>query len=1404
MGLSLLESLRRLIRQDTNRIGGPVGNLHGVVVSQLDGLVDGAAQSWLTMEVPGAQVPDLEVFYQNYGIIGGRLVLLLAQDGRVTAEAASGSVTLIRSAAIVRQRTTFTFKVEAVGNFALYVDGTLVRRGQGASLIPVSLDPGTHEVAILTNSERTTVVAPIGLELQGDLELPGRPVWVRITTEYLDPSIGTAANTLSWVSDPRVGGYYVLRRQRRSLKDTAEGASATDSFLLAVGELGSDGSFPITIEGRHETQVSVGDELLSEYDTIGVVTQVGTEAGTNTTLRCRAMPGTLPPTSALVGSQVFVGTFSPLTQITRTTNAPTLTYVDNTVIFGEAYEYALVAYGLVNSSLRGLRSEVYYIVAGDSFPPSSIVFAEGYPKSENGFVTVRFTTPPERDYQGVNVYFHERIQNEAAADVFVNYKVASVSGRIVTINDPELPAGALVNYKVRVSTGQEYTIVSNTVGTFTVERDFARVPVANEDLEIYRNIKIKTDYGLPDTQDELSFTATEVGRYVFCTFDRSGNEQDDRDAAYFDLFSLTGGGEGQPLVAFRQLIPSEQAFFAAPYNDTTQYAIVELWGYNSGVSSAVRFNGVELFYRRRSDPSDRMITPVPYSGQAFPWVVSGAPQAILDAPNWVSGAAPPIVSGGITSRYVHLDRSEQDNWIRIWAENAAGFSTDILTFVVDYDTTPEITSLETSIDNDVNTVTFTAVIDDDTQGFKWWVLPADSGEPTEAAPTYRGSNTLKTLSEVGKIALPLGKTKTLYVKPYSTWTTITATVTGYNSTTKVVTVSGTPFPTANGGMVNWQFTYPTTSTRFKVSANTANTVTVPSLGSTLPNGTVITVAYATGTEGETIQRELVRTPRSFVAFENKDNDGNRDATKVTAVFTQVPAPAELNPAVTGSGVVSLTGGFNLVDTGKSWTANQYSSGGNSAWYYARLVGVGGKTIVRIITANTSNRLSLGDGLPEGFQLSDFATCSYSIIDGAVMVRYRTDETASLSSSGFAPTAGRQTYTRDATFYLDYYATKNGCLPENVRSILVDPDTGAQFKDGMALTYQNGTPGRLTALAKTPDDDCKYWELYLKRGGWPVTSGTPENGSLDKQFLRYISSSVSGDSLQYVQNVEPVNGTTWYGIGVPFNSFNQEGKRAPAQVTINTSGADPDALLSLNWSVADAATTATATVTAQIGVIAAGASFTITAFDNADPGTTYTGSGSFAANGSGDAAGSATISLPFTVSTNPTANQRTWTVRVTSGARSPLSITRTMYAVVGTGGGTPSVTAQATTLVESGFCPQQGACASGAYRPLILRANFTTSGCSTLIHEVEVDYTIVPGTGTWTPVGWGISPTNGVQSYDHGWGCLMFREIGTPTDIQYRVRVIRKDNGTTVATATAPLYSTKLFNCQGYIPGDGEI
>lgn len=1411
MALSLLESLRRLIRQDTVRVGGPVGNLYGTVTSQLDALKAAAVQSWLVFEVPGSQLLELEPFYTNFGILGGTAIPQLAQDGSVLLEARPGTIQLCRTTATVSQRTSFTLRIEVTapgGQCACYVDGVLIRRGEGVTAMPISLEPGTHDISVVTNATRTVITAPVSIELSGDIDLPARPTWIGVSTDYLDPSVGSAQNTLSWLADAKVGGYYVLRRQRIQLQSTDEEASPTDATLLSVGEVGADGSFPVVIEGQHAAQISVGTELLAEFDSLGIVTQVFNDADGNTSVRCRAIPGTPSLTSALIGNYTYLGSFAPIAQITRTTNVPVLTYVDSAVTFGQAYEYALVAYGLINPLMRSVRSDIQYVVAGDINPPGSIVFFSGYPQVNGNVVTARFTAPADLDYQGVNVYYHETIKNAGPNNTLVDYTMAAYAqGGLITINDPELPPDALEDYLLRINAqGRPYRIVSNTEGQIQLESDVLPTPSGTPPLEIYRDIKIRTDYGLPGTTDELSFTATDIGTYYFRTFDRGRNEQTNVEGVSFVVDELDAGGDGQPIVAFRQLLSGEQAFFPDPFKDSTQYAIVELHAYNSGVPLNQKFTGVELWYRRRMDNSDRLITPIPFSGQAFPWVVSGAPQAVLDAPNWASGAPyPPVVSGGTLSRYVSLTRGLQDNWIRVWAENAAGFSTDVLTFVVDYDTTPEISSLETTIDNVGNTVNFEAVIDDDTQGFSWYVSPAAANEPTQAAPGYLGSQTLKKLQSIGEIALALGETKRLVLKPYAQWATSTATVA--SSSNNTVTFTGTAFPvnSLQGHLATYTVgtgvnaaTY-----RYRILSNTATSITFARSAVTAPtNGTQVEIGYATGAEGEPVERQLVRTPRSFVSFENKNEAGERDVTKVTATFTMAPTPVKKKANFSAS--VSADGNTVTVNSGASWLANEYTQGSTSFFYCQVAKTVDGRVVKemrRVVSTGTTTLSVVGTAFTQTVRTG---TVTADVYDGAVLVRKRTNA-AQTDNAGYLPTTGKEVYPRSETFYLDYYATSNGCLPENVRSVIVDPDTVAQLVN-FTLTYTVSTR-RLTANVEGTDDDAKYWVLYLKRGTYPVenaatTPPTSEEGiadelkkALDERFLRYVSTGVTGPELTYSQTVENVAGT-WYAIGVPYNSFGQRGTLSAAKVTITgTGGEDPSDMLTAAARFPANTTSAAVDVTAQTG---ATGSFTVTATDTAAPTTIYTATGTFgAANSAGIKSGTATITnLPFTVSPTATTNLRTMNFVVTKGTQT-LRTTGTYFATVGgPPGGAVSIALAATNAIstyDEGFCDTN--CDESNFRPLTFQINFTTTNANTLLHRVFVEI-CVSYDDIFNPAVWDVVPTNALQSVLYAVPCKIYRATGAMTPVRFRVSVIRLDLGETVTSVTSAVYPTKISDCPG--------
>lgn len=1154
MRMSLLESLRRIIRQDLSRVDGPIGNLHGAVAGTSEILVATPPQSWLVLQVPGTSVPALEEFFQVFTNVSGQTARLEgATEGSLTVTLPAGTVGLCRAVTTVTQAQTVLLKVRAE-RATVYLDGVRLRSVEGEGLVSVALTPGQRQLTVIAVGSRVSLSLPSNLELSGTLELPPIPQWRDVTTGYLEAQNGTIANTLEWAGNSQVGGYRVLRRSVTPLGDPT---IAGDGEIVAIGDLAADSTFLVSVSGDFSTTMP-GTMLLTAGGSLGTVMRASLDEAVAVTLfTCRLPQGASAPSTDDVGQVVYTGTFVEIARVTQVSNAAVVQYQDTTVQIGQAYEYALQSHGLLDTATWSPLSEVVYQVAGDATAPGPITLTAGYPTVQNRQVTVRFTTPTDADYQGVHVYYKRVVQNGAAP-----FTLASRSGNVLTVTSGTLPA--LTGYSVSFGTDiVPYAVTASTATTITLATAPVMTTAAGTALVIYRLERLRTDYGVPGRSDELTFTATDYGTHAFLTFDRSGNEQQLEAGVAWDYTTADDVYTSGPLLALRQLSAAEQAEFSG-YADRARFAIVEVYGVSQAGSTA----GITLYYRRREDVAEVTLPMSAVQSGAFPRVVTVGSSPVVDTPS------------GTRSRYIAMARD--NNRIQVRAVDAEGYGSDTITFVVDLDDRPTVTSLETSINNLDDTVRWVGVVDDDTQSVEWYL---DFGLSTQQGPISYDTSTVKVIppANTPPIALPLGRQRELLVIPYAVSKTL---LDGYTAQQKAAVA------------------------------------------------------------GETVVRSLVRTPRSFVNLDYKDAQGLRSATEVTATFTQTPAgvPQTLRVGETSRlGTLNPTTRVltDIGTTATTWTAGQWVSGATAAFYvrftptvvraattaavtlsgtqtidgvtlvagdrvlvkdqatasqngiyvvaagaWARAedfdssaevftgtavnvtegtlsrltgwtlttsgtitVGTTGLTfvrgpwrpaVVRRILANTATTATVDGTL----SYATTGTGRYEILDGAVMVR---QVVAGQTPPAFLPTVGTETSGRGATFTYEFYATKNGCQAENVRSMQVDEDTTPSLVN-FRYAY-NETTKDLTVLFDSPDDDAKYWEVYERKGAWPTASGTPTEAS--QLLSSYFRFSATTDRTSYVRNMTGLDTGSWYAVAVPKNSLGQVGTIALASINLGS-------------------------------------------------------------------------------------------------------------------------------------------------------------------------------------------------------------------------------------------------------------
>lgn len=1385
MALSLLESIRKLIRQDTVKVGGSVGNMHGAVRVDLASEADSQTQTWLGMTIPGRDLPTLSQFLTAFAENPSAMALEVADAGVLSMSLSPYTVTLLRTVIEAERTLNFNLDIQIPSSgsvVAVYVDGSMVRTVRGPGAVPIGIATGKHTIYALVVAPSIQITAPKRLKFVGETDVPQAPQWVRATTGYLDEIAGTSANILQWMSDPEVGQYRVLRREPRLIGNLAV---VGDGQVLSVSGLTSGGTYAITIDGDHTGSVPVDAVLLNGENSIGVVTSVQLDTG-DTIITCRLPFGVGEPPAGLVGQLLHTGTFTELSRVTRVANTAVIEYIDSAVTKDTAYDYALQATGLVDESILSPLSEIAHLVAGDFTAPGSITVESGYPYVLNKNVTVRFTTPTDLDYAGVNVYYRQRILNGANP-----YDATNVSGTTVTVTPTTLPtaSGGLTNYKLRFvnATYGAYTfnIASNTSSAITLTESVpsevqtainAAQPV---DLTIYKDTQLRTDRGLPGRLDELNFEAQDYGQYYFASFDRAGNEQDFASAVTWDYDTTDDNFTSPPVLALRQLIAAEQAYFyltgtgtvsittggAATFStsqtfglgtqikvgantytttagsgtsytvtpnpgatittqaftyqaDSVGYAVIEVWAYDPSLPTANQYDGVLVKYQKGNGTIYQMAmgSPDNLGTPAYPNVVASTGAAILDQP-----------PGGTRSRFILVARD--DEGIKVWAENASGLTSDITTFIADLGTTPEAT-LETTISTLTNTVQFVVVVDDDTKSFKWQV---DEGtEYTVDTTTLKrvvvDGNTKTTNGALlyPELTLDLGQLKQLKVRPYAD-----------------------------------------------------NPPTAP---------------YA----GQLIVRDLVRTPRSYVTFDNKDNNGNYLATQTKAIFSMAPAQTK---KVTGRTGTLATVGNNqvLTDSGSpGWTVNEFQTG-STKFYYLLLfptTAQGREAIAVPIVSNTANTVT-ATGLSQYVGLSP-SSLNYEIHDGAVLFR---QVIGGVSQGNFQPSTGSKVFSKTADFDLEFYATKTGCYPESPRRVTVDAD------DLPSLTGFQYTPLTISSVDYLQlgfggyDDDATFWEVYEKKGGWPTTDAAQPSSSvvmdmskIDRNFLRF-SGSVD-QSFYRRARASMTAGDVWYAVAVPKNSFGQIGYPSTASFTVGgTVNAITDMTLtpSVNNTYVNVTFTYTGSGTTNVS---------LSSVRSDDPNTTVTATSQV----------SATYQLPITekvVASGGTT--RTWTVTatLTGGNTVTRSVTFQVETATSTGS-TLSITGT-SSIYSAGACSNADCTSlfSAPHQRLVTWA-LTVTGSGVVAnpatpYRVNIDVAKEFTATNWYPLVAGLNAAD--RSYIDTTGCAYSDGTGGVVEYWHYRLTVTDQYGVDVSPAvtyTIPrLTENNMRSCAGGIGGGGN-
>jgi hypothetical protein len=1080
--MGFLAELKKLVYDQTQKLGVVVGNIYGAAQPTLEKLTSVEQSAWLVLTIPSRSVASIDNFYALYSALAtaaaqsiptttGAVVYQYSGQGTVTA--------LLRGTVDLVQARSITLAVDTgddAADFIVQLDGHVVRQGTGSREIGIYLDAGSHVIEVMAASNVLGVQAPADIRISASFERVPTPTWSSVTTGYLDAVQGAATVGLSWYVDPKAGGWRIMRRQLSPV-----------SAIVATDVVDTVSEYSVQLTGL-QTTLLTGQELFAAHELMGVVLSTRFE-GSDTFVRLRIPPGRTGPSLHWAGQTAMTGTFIEIQRVGRTQAAGVMTWNDNSVKARELYDYALQAWGFLDSNTWSAVSAVQTVCAGDTDAPASVVFEVGYPTVIDRVVRAKFTTPSDIDYAGVRVYYRQSYTGTATAGGASS--ITNSGASFLTLD-----ASWIVRIVAGTGLGQERQWASNTGTSITVSSPWLTIPDNTSQYLVFKDSILKTDYGLPSAIDQFEFEpistdpADPAQEYQFRTFDAGLNEQLDSVCVswVFDP-GADGSWTSPPIVGIRQVPATHptlvgQDDFVAPFNNPKNYAVVEL----SASDVAGRRGAITISYQRRGDSS-----PVTLPATANPTTEGGTP-ALLDNPF------------GTRSRYVAIDRTTGDNWIKVYAQDADGNKSDTLTYAVDYNDDPEISSLESRVDpasvftaawnapgitnlwfgsgtlGTTGVVWVTGSGDDDSRALKYWFEDATGSDPTQGAPRTLDLSANRAFAFA--VTLGDGQRKKLIIQPWSEY---------------------------SGGT-------------------------------------------ATGTAGVQVEREFTRPARSLAHFEDKDADGNVSGKTVKGSFDVLPIPNVQTPVAVGSVLTahaSASTATTLKDSGSpAWTVNQWATSGTRKFF---VIAKNGSVIqTRTVVSNTADTVIVS---PAWTTIPHSAL--FWVVDSAVM--YRLDESgAFLPTAGMVLDTGAGVYkpasgavffdrkTGDAVTIVEYFASKNKVPDEGAVRLTVDADTIPEFGD---LNLQEISPNDLRVTLVAPDDDVKLWRAYRRKGAWPTVTGTLPtpftSAALDRKYLHHT------DVVQNLSYDSYAGTGQQYVVVVPTNSMNQDGP--PVSKTVAVSG-----------------------------------------------------------------------------------------------------------------------------------------------------------------------------------------------------------------------------------------------------------
>lgn len=1190
--MSNLETLRKLVRQQTVAIGQPVRNLIGPVPEELAPLVSTADSSWLLLAIPGSAYVTTDEFYTTFAGLQDRLVKeIKADNGRVVQSVSEPVTFLLRGVTDVPGSTAVPIQVvtgAAATEWGIWVDGVLVYRGTGERDFSINLRAGRRMLEVVVAGPAFGIQFPASLRVLPLRDVLTAPIWAFATPGYADPQAGTPAVKLGWYNSARVGGWSILRREL-----TAVGP------VYDTGPANGAGEFAVVVPGDVVAAVAIGATVYAGFEQMGVVLDVGYDAAGQvtwdtvvytgiTSMRVRLPADRDAVNEFWLGRTLNIGVFRELTRVQRTGADAVVTYTDAAVVYGAPYEYALQAYGLFDPAALSPLSDVRYVRAGDLVPPGPIIIngrdfqnplpdapAAPYPRVINRRVTVLFDTPEDEDYAGVRVRF-----------LYVQQTGAPLSATETSLTVPLSVVGPTDGYIIEILTGpcvgqvREVVSISGQVLTLGTDDGWYDdglgnpLPTTASTFRLYRYIDVFTDTGLPNTSDQLSFdvvpdpadpTLPLYGTYLFSSYDLAGNMQDPVDSVLWEYTTDddTFLGDNQPpVVGLRQLSRIAQESYlnldGTPTYPTMAFSVVELTA-RDPVDELV---GVVIEYRGRkvaTGTSDGANSPDTLNDSDALGVDEQGVIVSSDGwqPNEWQNYLVEILNGTGAGQQ-RLITSNTANQLVVsapWTEIPDATSEYEIAWIGEI----PADAAGTSIDDPHGVRTrYVAVAKSDGSNFLG-VRAKDKEGVYSDLLFYRPD--FDNIPEISSVEIRIDTARDLVfvsgsvdddTQSFLWWLEPAG--------------AGQPSSPDAGGTPNQDFS--DTSVLKTFPREDAGTVNDIPFEFTLDDGerrTLVIRPYSgtnfTGAAGPDFRKEITRSPRTVYVWEPKDSLGNTSAVSVTIRFFCTPKIAVVHgaPLDDGTPTAFLTGAdsatLTLTQTGANWNLDQYGVGefaSNPTTYtqfYVRVIEPtsGIEQFAKII-GNTADTLQLESWFnpawwPNGAQTPQ-AGWPFEVRNGITWWRWWEAGATDEQNAAWIGTYDQDYFERFPVnpTYVQFYSQISGVPAEPVHTAVFDRDDLPSFE---TLSVNIFNVSQLQVSIDGWDDDTKSWICFARKNAPPTLGGGdftglegtdgPQKTQLDPDFRRF-----EGLIKTATQFEMDVGDGEWYVTACPINSHGEYG------------------------------------------------------------------------------------------------------------------------------------------------------------------------------------------------------------------------------------------------------------------------